>query len=193
VQYLERPAWTLRALSVAVLVKSAPGKQLTPDRLEAIKTLVGSAVGVGQDRQVAVVDLPFEATKAVEDGTGWAGDGWIAAAEQNGLLALAGLLVLVGAVTPLRRQVSAYLAAAGALPGALFAGGGRSATEAVTAPGLVPHTLTGLHGRPSLRLQGSFEADVEIVRSLVTSEPDRAAQVIREWIARDRSRFRQTS
>jgi hypothetical protein len=56
----------------------------------------------------------------------------------------------------------------------------------------VPLDATG--GRPAVKppaAQNMLGADVESVRMLAINDPARAAQIIKEWIARDGSRFRQ--
>src|SRR5262249_32567080 len=59
VQFLEPPPWSLRALNIAVLVNNPSGSPIPAERIRAIDTLVGSAIGVGSNRHVSVIDLPF--------------------------------------------------------------------------------------------------------------------------------------
>jgi flagellar M-ring protein FliF len=183
VEYLEHPSWTLRALDVAVLVNHPPGKPLPGAFAQSIRTLVTSAVGVGQDRHVAVVDLPFNSgAETFAGGAGaWWAQPWIAAVAQNAMLALGGLALLFGGLLPLLQRLDASRLAA--------ASASRSAAPGVPAavrPGVPPRLVAGTAYRPSLT-----NPDPETVRNLVVSEPDRTAQVIKEWIARDRNRLKQ--
>src|ERR1700681_4410941 len=59
VQYLEHPSWKLRGLNIAVLINNPSGKPISAERIQSVSTLVGSAIGVGENRRVSVVDLPF--------------------------------------------------------------------------------------------------------------------------------------
>ncbi len=107
VQYLERPSWTLKAISVAVLVNNASGKPMPAERMDAVKKLVASAIGAGQNPHITVVDLPFEdlTQVAAVPGAPWWTEPWVGGVEQNAMLALAGLLALFGGVLPLLRRV----------------------------------------------------------------------------------------
>ena len=100
--------------------------------------------------------------------------------EQNALLALAGLFVLLGGVLPLLRRVVSHVAVANET--ALFRGEpSRNARSDEIQPRPDPRLS-------SLSASGNVLAiEAETVRALVTSDPARTAQVIKEWIARDRS------
>lgn len=192
VQYLEHPTWMLRAVNVAVLVNDPTGKPMPAERIESIKTLVASAIGIGQNRHIAVVDLPFEDSPSeTADPMSWWADRWVAAFEQNALLALAGLSLLFGGLLPLLRRVEAIRAAVN--PSFAIADG--AITDSGTArrggAGGAP-PAAGPAFRPRAGLQAAFNADPETVRTLVINEPGRTAQVIKEWIARDRNRLKQT-
>lgn len=108
VQYFERPSWNLRSISLAVLINNASGKPLPAERMSAVKTLVASAIGAGQNPHITVVDLPFETVSEhiSVPGAPWWTEPWVAGVEQNGLLALAGMLALFGGVLPLLRRVT---------------------------------------------------------------------------------------
>ena len=185
VQYVQHPAWTLRALRVAVLVNHPPGKPMPAGRLKSLDTLVQSVIGTGQNRHIAVVGLAFEASDIAADkaaSSGWDAP-WAARAEHNGLLALAGLLMLFGGVFPV---LSRLRASAAALPS------GSSDAAASRAP-MQPVLLAGMPGRPAVKpfgVQDKSVIDAEAVRVLAANDPGRTAQVIREWMARDRNRLR---
>jgi flagellar M-ring protein FliF len=186
IEYLEHPAWTLRAIDVAVLVNAPPGRPIPGELIKSIKTLVASAIGVGENRHIAVVDLPFEGSAAIP-GIGppaWWTEPWVGAAAQDAMLALGGLALLFGGLLPLLRRLDAshlaLLQQRAAVPAAAAAGGpGRRPQPAV------PRVVAGTAFRPPL------DADPETVRHLVMGEPDRTAQIIKEWIARDRTRLKQ--
>jgi flagellar M-ring protein FliF len=188
VEYLERPSWTLRAIDVAVLVNHPSGKPVPADLIQSIKTLVGSAIGVGENRHVAVVDLPFgDAAAASAAGPPpWWTNPWVGALAQNAMMALAGLALLFGGLMPLRRRLEAShmaLRQQGAAPAGAIAGS--AGTTRRIEPGAAPRVVAGTAFRPPV------DADPETVRSLVINEPARTAQVIKEWIARDRNRLKQ--
>jgi flagellar M-ring protein FliF len=85
VQFLEHPSWTLRGINIAVLVNNPTNSQIPAERLQAIDKLVTSAIGVGQNPHVTVVDLPFEAPESATADTSvpWWKQPWMAAVGQN--------------------------------------------------------------------------------------------------------------
>lgn len=186
VEYLEHPSWTLRAINVAVLVNDPAGKPIASDLTKSIRTLVDTAIGAGQNRHVAVVDLPFEGlaeAPRIGPPAWWAGS-WVGPVAQNAMLALGGLALLFGGLLPLRRRLdAAHLALIGrGGPARAYAGPGSARRlEAAGAPRVVAGTA----------FRAPAGVDPETVRNLVMSEPDRTAQVIKEWIARDRNRLKQ--
>jgi flagellar biosynthesis/type III secretory pathway M-ring protein FliF/YscJ len=184
VQYLEHPSWKLRALNIAVLINNPSGKPIPAERVQSVSTLVTSAIGVGENRHVSVVDLPFaeEGAAAGEPTPPWWRQRWMTAMEQNALLALAGLLVLFGGVFPLLRRVASVSADSATSVGA--------PARYATSNGLPvqPEPMPARLG-PSVAL--GIEA--ETVRTLVANDPLRTAQVIKEWIARDRSTIKRAS
>ncbi len=182
VQYQERPSWKLRAINVAVLVNNPSGNRLAAERIRAIDTLVSSAIGVGETRHVTVVDVPFaeEGAEAGETSRTWWREPWMVIVAQNTMMALAGLLVLFGGVFPLLRRVRVTHAAIA--QGAA----GKPTTSADKAPPRSEPTW-----KPSSGAQDGFAIGAETVRTLVANDPARTAQVIREWISRDRTSLRQ--
>jgi flagellar biosynthesis/type III secretory pathway M-ring protein FliF/YscJ len=103
--------------------------------------------------------------------------------EQNGLLTLASLLVLLGGVLPLLRRFT-----------------NRAAVARQTAPfssalsptargdglqrGLEPRT-NSLSGQAN-----ELVIEAETVRALVSNDPVRTAQVLKEWLSHERSLIR---
>jgi len=181
VQVLDHPSWTLRGINIAVLVNNPTDSPIPAERLQAINKLVTSAIGVGQSPHVTVVDLPFEASDgtAAEIAPVWWKQPWMAAAGQNALLVLAGLLALFGGAFPLLRRLAGAQAALAivAAPANQNAPSGASA-PARAAPGV---------SRAMREQQDVFSIEAETVQTLVTHDPARTAQVIRGWIAGDRS------
>jgi len=181
VQFLEHPSWKLRGINIAVLVNNPTGSPLPAVRLESVNKLVASAIGAGQNPHVTVVDLPFEATDgsvAIPTGPWWR-EPWAGAVGQNALLALAGLFALFGGFFPLLRRVSGVQATVVAATSARIAAA-RAGIEPEAPPPRPPP-------RPRTEPQDVFSIEAETVQTLVTHDPARTAQVIRGWIAGDRS------
>jgi len=178
-----------------VLVNNASGTPLPPERIKSVQTLVASAIGAAQNPHITVVDLPFEgmAASGGEPGAWWK-QPWMAAAEQNALLALGGMFALFGGVLPLLRRVAT--AAAVPVPARPRAGGARApgaaAVAAVAAGGtaLPASAAGGPLSEPLSALmaaQDVFSIEAETVQTLVANDPARTAQVIRGWMAGDRN------
>ncbi len=178
VQSLDHPSWTLRALNVDVLINNPSRNPIPPERIRAIRTLVGSAIGTGENRHVTVVDLPF----AQQDGAPsdsaapWWQQRWMTGIAQNTLLMLAGLLVLVGGALPLLHRIRSALPPVGVRPGAI---------EAVSSDGKTEPSMPSLAG-----ISDAFVFDPDQMRTIAANDPARTARVIKEWIARDRSSLR---
>jgi len=185
VQYLEHPSWRLQAINIAVLINNPSGNPIPAERIRSVNTLVNSAIGVGENRRVTVVDLPFaeEGAPAGEANAPWWRQRWMTTVEHDALLALAGLLVLLGGVLPLLRRTVSRAAVA---------------SETASSRGELARDARSdeIQTRPepalsSLSTSGNVLAiEAETVRALVTSDPARTAQVIKEWIARDRSNIK---
>jgi flagellar M-ring protein FliF len=184
VQYLEHPSWKLRALNIAVLINNPSGKPIPAERVQSVNTLVASAIGVGENRHVSVVDLPFaeEGAAAGEPTPPWWRQRWMTTVEQDALLVLAGLLVLFGGVFPLRRRMAS-----------IAADSTKSRNDAparhISSKGPAqPEPMSSAFGPPD-----ALGVTAETVRLLVANDPERTAQVIKEWIARDRNTVKRAS
>jgi flagellar M-ring protein FliF len=184
VEALARPAWRLRAISIDVLVNDPSRSPLPPERIRAIDKLVRSAVGAGENRQVTVVGLPFAADEgdatAGEINPPWWRQRWMTGIEENALLIVAGLLLLTGGALPLLRQTRANLAANGWRTASSDGEMANNETGGKTEPAISP--LVGT--------RNALVVDPETVRVLAANDPERTAQVIKEWIARDRNSLR---
>jgi flagellar M-ring protein FliF len=194
VQFLEHPSWQLRGINIAVLVNNPTGSPIPAERLQSIDKLVSSAIGVGQNPHVTVVDLPFEAPDGggIEPVGPWWRAPWMAAVGQNALLAVAGIFALFGGVFPLLRRLSAAQVAVVAAAKRAVEVRTASADGGGAAGGLGgPATAADMLRTGGLRVtnepQDVFAIEAETVQTLVTHDPARTAQVIRGWIAGDRS------
>jgi len=195
VQFLEHPFWRLRAINIAVLVNNPSGMPIPAERIQAVDTLVRSAVGAGDNRHVSVVDLPFaeEGAPAGETSRGWWQEPWMVGVGQNAALALAGVLVLFGGVFPLLRRVTASQPARAVLAGSLDLASDRSGARSSARGGgealdEADASLDLLSGSPrTLALQ------TETLRRLAANDPERTAQIIKEWLANDRNSLKQAS
>ncbi|MFZ2006241.1 MAG: hypothetical protein WAV02_14230, partial [Stellaceae bacterium] len=117
---------------------------------------------------------------------------WAGAVGQNALLAAAGLLALLGGVLPLTRRLTTMQAAAAAALAAKTAAirAGVSATAADAGDG--SSTMRPLP-RARSEPQDVLSIEAETVQTLVAGDPARTAQVIRGWIAGDRSTLKRAS
>ena len=187
VQFLEHPSWKLRGINIAVLVNNPTGSPIPAERLQSVNKLVASAIGAGQSPHVTVVDLPFEPPEsAVLGPTGpWWREPWAGAVGQDAALAVAGLFALFGGFFPLMRRLTSTQASVVAATNAKIAAI-RSGipVEAIDEPPPRPPP------RPRVEPQDIFSIEAETVQTLVTHDPARTAQVIRGWIAGDRSTVR---
>jgi flagellar M-ring protein FliF len=185
VQYLEHPSWNLRALNIAVLINNPSGKPIPAERVQSVTTLVTSAIGAGENRHVSVVDLPFaeEGAAAGEPTPPWWRQRWMTTVQQDALLVLAGLLVLFGGVFPLLRRV-----ASSAADSAKSSDGATAQYASSNGVPVPPQPMFSPSGTPA-----ALGVEAETVRTLVANDPERTAQVIKEWIARDRSSIKRAS
>jgi flagellar M-ring protein FliF len=169
-----------------VLINNPSRNPIPAARIQSINKLVSSAVGSGENRHVTVVDLPFTDADAGAGETNppWWRQQWLTAAAQNAMLGFAGLLVVAGGVLPLLRRSRANLA--------------RISDQKAAAEGARETAHRGVESRaePSMRsIAGTRHAaviDADAVRAMAANDPARTAQVIKEWIARDRSSVRRT-
>jgi len=187
VQFLEHPSWKLRGVNIAVLVNNPTGSPLPAERIQSVNKLITSAIGVGQNPHVTVVDLPFESADSQSPTLAgpWWREPWAGAVGQNALLALAGLLALFGGFFPVLRRVSGFQAAVVAAINARVptrAGASGTSTDDADAANSATRSLPRARGEP----QDVFSIETETVQTLVTHDPARTAQVIRGWIAGDR-------
>ena len=179
VEYAEAPPWRIKSVAVSVLVNNPTGHSIPAATINAIKSLVTNAVGAGAERNVAVVDLPFDSAMNPAVVTPWWQQSWVQVALQNAIMALAGLLALFGFGLPmLRRLQQAPLAFA-------YASVSAAATPGRAGRPAGPQAAGSLG--PSIDVSGVgqnvFDADIDAVRKIVANDPGRTAQVIKEWLS----------
>lgn len=195
IRHTRQPFGALKRLSVAVVVDdrrttAADGavthQSRTEDELERITALVKEAVGFSEERgdRVRVVNIPFTALPAEEPPPQpafweqpWA---WRAGKQLAGVLLV--LLLLFGVLRPLIRHL------AGPKPIANETNAGEAAGQLAS-----PEVGELQSDRVSLSSQAeqaslpaasmsSYQSNLESVKSLVHSDPKRAANVMRHWI-----------
>lgn len=189
VAYTRQPAGRLQRLSVAVLIdnlrttdeegepKETP---LSEEQLTRITTLVRDAVGFDEARgdRVSVVNQSFLPEAEVEAEELAATPLWEKPMALNIAKIVSGLIVLimlfVMVLKPLMRSLSAATKAAMApppmpLPAPAMAG------DAAMVPGMP--TKSGTHM--------AYEQQIAQARSMVTKDPARVAQVVKEWVQKD--------
>ncbi|HWB52080.1 MAG TPA: flagellar basal-body MS-ring/collar protein FliF [Stellaceae bacterium] len=186
VEFREHPSWRLRGINIAVLVNNPTGSPLSGDKLQSVNKLVSSAIGVAQNPHVTVVDLPFEPEGGLSPHPAgpWWREPWANATGQNALLAAAGLLALFGGFFPLLRRIAGIHASIVAATTAKLAAirAGLAVDDASQAtPSMRP--VPAAKSEP----QDIFSIEAETVQTLVSHDPARTAQVLRGWIADDRS------
>lgn len=188
IQFLEHPSWKLKGVSIAVLVNNPNGNPLPAERLQSVNKLVTSAIGASQNPHVTVVDLPFESPDApsIANAGPWWREAWAGAAGQNALLAMAGLLALLGGVLPLTRRLTTLQASTAAALAAKVAAIRAGVSAATADPSDASPALRPLP-RARSEPQDVLSIEAETVQTLVAGDPARTAQVIRGWIAGDRS------
>jgi flagellar M-ring protein FliF len=185
VSHVSRPTGTIKRLSVAVIldnkqVAGADGKTtaqaLSADDITRYETLVKDAIGFDEKRgdRVQVINASFSPPPAA--GEPEAAEPWYQSAllKQVARQGVAVLLVLVLALVVLRPIMKNLMV--GGRAGAL-------ALESGSAGDLARDKVT-LSGGPAHALP-NYEQQVAAARSLISQDPKRAAQVVKEWVSTD--------
>ena len=184
VSHVRQATGTIKRLSVAVildnkLVPSADAKPTSEpwsaEEIERYTGLVKEAVGFDEKRgdRVQVINASFSPPAAAGDPA--PAEPWYASPllKQLGRQGIAVLLVLALAIVVLRPIMKTLLQPARGGVGALTGGSaGDLARDRVTLSG-------GAAPLPN------YEAQVAAARSLVTQDPKRAAQIVKEWVSTD--------
>ncbi len=187
VSHVMQPTGTVKRLSVAVIldnkqVTGADGKPtsqaLTDKEIERYTALVREAVGFDEKRgdRVEVINASFTSDAPGEPA---AAEPWYAnpmlrqAARQGGAV----LAVLVLALVVLRPIMRTLLASPRTLPVAVDGATGDLARDKVT--------LSGAPGPGGAAGLPNYEQHVAAARNVISQDPKRAAQVVREWVTAD--------
>lgn len=200
--YSNRPAGSVRKLSVAVVVdnsslRDSQGKILragpSQAELDRMTTVVQGAIGYAVDRgdQVTVVGSPFsspEAAVSSEDAPPFWQETWFADLVKQSLVGLAVLLLSLGVLRPLLRQA---LTAQPTLPMPVSPNGQVSSNQYVDSPdSYSPSAMqfghSGVNGLPApapLSLSNAeLDQRMSAVRIAATEDPRLVAQVVKTWV-----------
>jgi flagellar M-ring protein FliF len=181
--YTRQPAGKLKRLTVAVLIDNAhtTGKDgktvatpLTSQQIDHITQLVKDAVGFDESRgdAVNVLNSSFADEPAPPSGELQMPAIWEKPMFRDILKIVAGAAILIVLVlTVLRPLVRALLVSP-------------RAQRMLAAPGEAAQALMG-SGGPSVAAVLSHEQQLAQARTLVTQDPKRVAQVVREWVVQD--------
>jgi flagellar M-ring protein FliF len=196
VSHTTLPTATLKRLSVAVVLDDlrTPGeggqashRSLSPEELDRFTGLVKEAIGFNAERgdSVNLLNVPFtagSAPEAFEDPPVWR-ESWVWDLGKQALGVGLVLLLVFGVLRPAMRRLASQAPAlqtpALAGPRSHLSGEGELADDRMSlsdAQGAVPR-LASTAARERQAQQ------VESLRSLVTQDPKRVAQVVRHWIA----------
>jgi len=178
--YIKAPIGTIRRLSVGVVVDDwqkvdADGKvTATPISEADIKRfteLVRESIGFRSDRgdQISIINQSFRTgiPGGPVEGPGILQQPWVASIARQAVGVGLVLLVAFMVLRPLMNHLTR------ATPRRLEAGAGAQAGA------------SGGAAAGAIKLQPSFEQQVAAARSLVGTDPRRAAQVVKDWVAKD--------
>ena len=183
--YTRTPAGRVTRLSVAVLIDNLritdkDGKvtetPLPQDQVERLTSLVKDAVGFDAARgdSVNVVNSSFLGTPAVEDGELESIPIWEKAWFQTIAKVVGGLVILLILVFSVLKPLTRGLLNAakspvrqGAIAATMVAGGAEGAAAPADVPAL------------------QYEQQIAAARGLVTQDPKRGAQVVKQWVQAD--------
>jgi len=183
--YSHQPGGRIKRVTVAVLLDNvhstgADGKEtaqpLSTAQIGDITRLVKSAIGFDEARgdSVSVVNAAFrdEAVTLTPETVPLWQRPWVMYAVRLGLGAIVLLVLALGVLRPLLRNLTATPAGTAAL-----AGGGPLTIDGVTGQA-ASGAAGGASGQPLV-----FEQQIVQARNLVTQDPKRVAQVVKTWVA----------
>jgi flagellar M-ring protein FliF len=184
--YTRTPAGRVTRLTVAVLIDNlrttgADGKvtetPLPPEQIERLSALVRDAVGFDATRgdSVNVVNSSFLGTPVVEEGDLESIPIWEKAWAQTLAKVLAGVIVLLIIVFSVLKPLTRGLLNAAKTPGLR-----QGALAAAVAAGSA-QAAGGPPDAPAL----AYEQQIAQARGLVTQDPKRGAQVVKQWVQAD--------
>ncbi|WP_206995973.1 flagellar basal-body MS-ring/collar protein FliF [Trinickia mobilis] len=203
---IKRSRGRLQKLSVAVVMNNAAspaaGKPWTPEQLKGIDTLLRNGLGIDSARgdQLAVTALDFPAPAAAADAPWWQDRDTLFDLGRYAAYAFGCLFAFLLIVRPLLRiaqqwakhrygvpAAEAATATATALTGGSQAGhaddgdAAKAALEAATQGSMVP--LLAAYELPPAG--SSVDVMVEHLRSLSEKEPERVAEVVKQWVRKN--------
>ncbi len=185
ISHVQQPTGAIKRLSVAVIVdqkqvKAADGKvtstALSADEVSRYTMLVKEAVGFDEARgdHVEVINAPFSDPGPVSAGTP---EPFYASplVQQWVRQGLAAIMVIVLAMVVLRPMMKTLLAASPKPK--------RTAAQAAAALAAPPPVVPPLQVNSAQSI--AYEQQLAAARGLVTQDPQRAAQVVKEWVSSD--------
>ena len=198
VSHTTLPTTTLKRLSVAVVLDDlrsvgedgeALRRSLKPEELERFSGLVREAIGFSAARgdSVNVVNVPFTTGvggEAFEEPAVWQ-QSWVWDLGKQLLAAGIVLLLVLGVLRPTMRRLASQAPLLAAPPGLA---GPRGQADRVSGGGLAEDRLSLSDAQSGASRPGGGVArdrqlqQVDSLRSLVTQDPKRVAQVVRNWI-----------
>lgn len=191
----------LQRLSVAVVVDNVPvndaaegeatSKAWEPAELERVTQLVKDAVGFNATRGdsvnvinsafVKVADLPVADELVI-----WQ-QAWFMTTLKQVVGGLFVLILVFGVLRPVLRNLSAGIKTVPALSDASAGEGSAIAQDAKTDELLQSEPAVTLSGAGDTALlpepAGSFEQQLDSIKTLIADDPNRVAQVIKKWVA----------
>ena len=161
---------------------------LSPERLAEITTLVKEAIGFDEDRgdRVNVVNASFVPPPEFEPlpAASILEAEWLWRSGKLLLAAVAVFATLFVVVRPLMQASTPGAAPAAALPAGAAAGDGGPLPASAEAMMMGDDRVTlGLQGLPAG--EPAYKQQLDMARNMVQGEPERAAHVLKGWVAAD--------
>jgi flagellar M-ring protein FliF len=199
ISHVRETPGSLQKLSIAVVLDYVAAEDdpntrvpLSQERIDEVTSLVREAVGFNAERgdTVSVISASFVPVPEIDDAvieSSLLDQDWIWQVAK-GLLALVVLLTLIFVVLrPLAKFAAVPIAPAmqslqgpGQQQVPALAGGMGMSDDQVTLGGQSPMALAGGMGGAA-----GYQQQLQMARSVASGEPDRAAQVVRNWVADD--------
>lgn len=205
VSYTRRPGAALQRLSVSVVINdraplppAAEGEEPVPnpwtaDELAGFESLVRAAIGYSAERgdTVTIINQPFIQMPAFDSpNPAFWEQSWFSSLLKQALGGLALLLLIVGLLRPLVRNVSQAGVVLKEQQALTLA---RMAEEQATAQAQGAALADDREGQARLPGQNmgllpttpELGSKLESIRNMVNEDPERAAQVVKHWVGRD--------
>lgn len=192
ISYTKHPQGRVTRLSVAVVVDNQPGEGDTPapwpqEGLDRLTELVRGAVGYNEARgdQVTVVNAAFAPVEIVEPEVEeipiWE-KSWFQKVVKQVIAGIVVLVLIFMVIRPIMKSLSNDGAKQKELALAVASAQAASNPEVGQQPGAVPQQF-GAAGTALLPGPGqSYDMQLSTVQGMVADNPQRAAQVVRQWV-----------